>query len=283
MAKEIQITAPVATVLAELDRSAAEEAANARRRSRARWGIAGSVLSLVVGITSAAAVPPLGSSLVGLGLVALMVYIVLYLRYKGPDFADRKRDIARQFFAVLAQDIPWKARCRVQLNDDGFEKHGQVSEKTGGIFSDVKTVAYQDPWSFLAGRLHDGSAFKITITQLVKRKSTRKRKYTKIRERHREKVSLALRLDPAIYPGLAQLPVQWSGSSVGGMEITRAQMVGNVLHVTAITGIVPRFHGRSGWSDFNVQGLVTGPRLLDLLVFIYSKLAGARKESVQPS
>lgn len=283
MAKEIQITGPVATILAELDRSAAEDAANARRRSRAKWGIGGSIVGFIVGFIAAGKVPSLGGPLVLLSLVALIVFLVCYIRCGRRDFEDRKRDIARQFFAVLAQDIPRKARCRVWLNDDGYLKHGQVSDETGGFFSDVKTASYEDPWGLLAGRLHDGSSFKVTITHLVKRKSKSKRKYTKIQERHREKVSVALRLDESTYPGLAQLPAQLQGSSVDGMNIIRAEVVGNVLRVAAITGVVTRFHGRSGWGDFDVQGLVTGQRLLDLLVFIYSKLATLREGSVQPS
>lgn len=283
MAKEIQITGPVATILAELDRSAAEDAANVRRRSRAKWGIAGSILGLIVGFIVGGTVPSLGGPLILLSLVALIVCLVRYVRCRRLDFEDRKRDIARQFFAVLAQDIPRKARCRVWLNGDGYLKHGQVSDKTGGVFSNVKTASYEDPWGLLAGRLYDGSSFKVTVTQLVKRKSKSKRKYTKIRERHREKVCLALRPDEATYPGLSQLPAQLQGNSVDGMNITQAEVVGNVLRVAATTGVVPRFHGRSGWGDFDVQGLVTGQRLLDLLVFIYSKLATLREGSVQPS
>jgi hypothetical protein len=283
MAKEIQISGPVTTILAELDRSAAADTANARRRSRAGWGIAASIVGLIIGFVCAVPLPPLGGILIMLAPVALIVSLVCYIRCRRRDFEDRKRDIARQFFAVLAQDIPRQARCQVRLNGDGFEKHGQVVEQTGGLLSSLKTISYEDPWGLLAGRLYDGSAFKVTLTQRVKRKSKAKRSYTKIRERHQEKVSLALRLDETTYPGLAQLPAQLQGSSVDGLNITQAEVAGNILRVAAVTGVVPRFRGRSGWSDFDAQGLVTGQRLLDLLVFIYSKLATVRGGSVQPS
>jgi hypothetical protein len=90
-----------------------------------------------------------------------------------------------------------------------------------------------------------------------------------------------LRLDPAAYPGLAQLPAQLQAGTVDGMNVTRAEVANNVLRVAAATGPVLRTHGRYGWSNFDLPGLVTGQKLLDLFVFVYTQLATARGEGVQ--
>jgi len=133
------------------------------------------------------------------------------------------------------------------------------------------------------GGLHDGTAFEVAIEQDLKRKEKAKRKYRKVRERIAEEASIALRLDPQVYPNLESAAAGLAGTPApDGIAIRRADLTDGVLRVKATLGGIRRERGRYGVRVLGDR-TANGARLLGLLAFIYRGLAQASPAAAPPS
>jgi len=116
------------------------------------------VVSSIPGIMLAAGTDGLALVVVipvWIALIAAIIAIsVRVSREAKSDFDDEKLALVSSFLSVMAQDVPRKAKCSVMINSDGYRKHGQLVEKTGGaLFSPDRSMRYVDPWGLVCGEV----------------------------------------------------------------------------------------------------------------------------------
>jgi len=146
----------------------------------------------------------------------------------------------------------------------------------------VQASEYEDPWLTLSGRFQDGSLFKLCATQSGKRKRKPKRKYTKIKDRVQEEVSLVLRVSPEVYPHLERLQASLLPERLrhsARLEINAVQVEGPVVRVRVETGPFGRMVGRSGESTFNNELKLNGEKVIGLFAFLFAGLSHCRVDA----
>ncbi len=201
-------------------------------------------------------------------LVGFIVMIVVTTRYSSLDLEDRKLDVAQKLFEVVGKDIPPKAKCRLTVSFQPYQKHGVLVSKEGGAFSRVVQKVYEDEWFKARGALYDGNQFQVSIKQTVKRKEKRKRKYTKVKERFTETLTLTLTLDAESYPGFAEAGQHVDASaSIEGLAIKSVSQTDNKLKIAAAA------------TSTTGEELITGDKLLKLFLHVYQGLAACRAKS----
>jgi hypothetical protein len=211
-------------------------------------------------------------------LVPLIPAIVYRVTLGRQDLEDRRIEAGREFFHVLGQDIPSQTQCAVDIDFQGYRKHGTLTDKKAeGFLGSTRQFSYSDSWFAASGKLHDGNSFKVEIEQSIKRKEKSKRKYTKVNEAIRETVKLSLRIDPATYPRYNGLPsFLASGVSTGDMRIAKADLVDSTLRLSAITPLYRITSGRTGKSETGKENLVSSKKLIALFLYVYRQLQRCR-------
>lgn len=197
---------------------------------------------------------------------------------QGQDLENRKIFTGMELFSVLGQDIPAKAQCSLDIDFQGYRKHGKLlNKKTEGIFGSIRIYEYEDSWFSASGKLHDGNDFKISIDQSVKRKEKSKRKYTKVAESFTERVKLAIKIDEKTYPGFGNLPQYLAaGVSVADLVIQKADLVNSTFRLSATSPLYRRSNSRYGTGSTGDDALVTGKKLIALFIHVYRHLQQCR-------
>jgi hypothetical protein len=161
-------------------------------------------------------------------------------------------------------------------------KFGRPTEQRteGGWFGGkIHHQEFQDPWMRLSGRLQDGSAFRLSIEQCVKRKSKPKRKYTKITDRLQDEVTLMVRVPAEVYPHLARLqgvlhPERLAGHV--GLHLEALQTEGETVRVKASTGTFTKQVLRYGSPETGQEHKIHSSKIVGLLAFVYAGLSHCR-------
>jgi hypothetical protein len=265
------------------------DAVNDRQRTRSGWlggtlltlGILGGFFSLVLLGTYL----PLGlfALLVsGLLLIGGIVFLVQFNQLKAADLDNDRLALAQELLETLAPDLSPKRPLHLSLwHGDCFHWGTVTGKRTEGYWLTGRTTysEHADRWLSLSGRLQDGSVFKLSVTQSGKRKSKAKRKYTKMHERSEERVRLSLRVPPALYPHLdrlqgALLPDRLQGHA--GLILRAFQVQGNVVRLTAESGLFVRQVLRYSRPEGGHEHRMTAGKLVSLLAFLYSGLSHCR-------
>ena len=186
-------------------------------------------------------------------------------------------------YVLKSLDIPEKkGRYSLQIDFRDPRREENLVEKTGGFFSSVKTYKYQNTWLEASGRLQDGNRLKVRGREIINRKTKAKRKYTKVKERSRERIDFLIRLDPGLYASAdSTLGTALRSKAVSGASITRAELgKGSVLRVSAMTGMATMTKGRYGTSRSGEENVVHADLLLKLFLTIYGELSKCRSRKV---
>ena len=192
-------------------------------------------------------------TIVGLGGVGVAVFYVMTV--KDDDIEDRKLFSAREILATLAPEL---RRGRPVRLDIDFRLYDNPS--TDGV------------WMKLAGTLHDGTGVDLRISTHHKRKTRRKRKYTKIKDKLHERLVLTFtppkgrRFDPDAQSRIA--PAAISGLSLRGVKVSP-----KAAELQFSTPAMLRIRARGGWSDSGLTQLIGKREALFAVVAAYRALA----------
>jgi hypothetical protein len=211
--------------------------------------------------------------------IAILVPLAIYRdSLKGQDLENRKLELGRALFNVIGQDISPGTECYVEIDMQGYIKHGQMLDRQKeGFFGGLTRSRYSDRWFSTRGKLCDGNVFKISIEQSVKRVEKTKRKYVKITESISESMKFLIKINRERYPDISKLSSLLQPSvSIGNLLIRKVQVTDNLVRIQAETGTSRRTKGRSGTSEQGAENLLTGKSVISLFLHFYRELQKCR-------
>lgn len=221
---------------------------------------------------------PAGCAILGIYLAVCLTPVLVHRSIlAGQDLENRRIEAALELFRVIGQDIQAKTPCSLDLDFQGYKKHGKLlNKKSQGLFGSLRQFEYADSWMAARGKLHDGNSFSLEIEQSIKLKQKSKRKYTKVNEAISEKVKLAIRIDPRTYANFMTIKETLAaGVTVGDLLIQRVDMVDSTLRICAISPLYRKISGRS--TTVTGEGsLITGQKLIGLFMHVYGRLQRCR-------
>ncbi len=216
-------------------------------------------------------------------LVMLIIWGVKRAKWAKEDMENRRVELALRFFSVIGQDISRKAKCAVHISFDPYQKHGQLVNQSGGTFSSFRQKKYVDTWFNAKGSLCDATNFKVKIEQTINCKEKQKRKYTKVRERIDEEITLVLRIAPESYPNWPQLQQTLLPCALNGVQVRRVQVRDGIVRIIGVTGMQEKHTGRYGSNVTGETNLASGDALLGMFIYVYSQLQTCRAPGATPA
>lgn len=231
---------------------------------------------------------PVGVLLLLGGGVLLVIGIVTGMK-KGKldklDLDNTRLQLANDLLLTLRPDLSEKRPVGLTMAHGEAVQHGTKTEeqKQGTwLTGQITTSEHEDEWLRLRGRFADGTIFRLEVTQETKRKSKPKRKYTKVRDRSREKIQLTLRVSQQLYPHLDRLAASLQPQLLmnhAGLQVLGTQVNGNVVRIAARTGVYGRLQGRYGASHSGQENHLNPTKVVGLLAFLYGGLTRCRAEA----
>lgn len=173
---QLNVAEPLDALRARLDALHAADKAAERKRARIKpwlWvtGI-GTFLGFFIVVT----------------LVLFVPFVILLWMYRNAglqDVEDRRLDVALHLIESLESELDPKSNVVLDMD---FRSYQKTQGRREGAVS-----IYTQPWMRMGLVLRDGSALQITAATLCKRKSKRKRKYTKTKDKVVEELALDIR------------------------------------------------------------------------------------------
>ncbi len=211
-------------------------------------------------------------------IVFLIPALIYRSRLASLDLENRRIELGRALFNVVGQDISPETECTVEIDLQGYQKHGQLLEKQkAGLLGSSSRSRYIDKWFSVRGKLYDGNVFKITIEQSVKRAEKSKRKYTRITEAITESVKFILKVNKKSYPNLSDISSLLAPSvTVAGLEIKKIQASDALVRLQAESATYRCTKGRYGKIEQGAENLINGKTLISLFVHFYRELERCR-------
>lgn len=283
----LQGTAP--ELIARLSSLRSQDTSN--DAARTRFGCLGGaliVIAVAAGFFSLVMAAEFGAvGLLGLLVAALLlaggiVSTVKWNQLRAVDMDSPRLDLVQELLLTLAPDLSDKKPLTLTLAHGDCFQFGKVNEQRSEgtwMTGKVDIQSREDTWLDLGGRLQDGSVFKLSITEVGKRKSKPKRKYTKIQDRIHEQIALLIRVSPEIYPHLERLqnavhPERLQGNTL--LHLEGLQVEGNVIRIRAETGLYVRRVLRSSRPETGQENRVNAGKLVSLMAFLYAGLSHCR-------
>jgi len=211
--------------------------------------------------------------------IAIVVPLALYrASLAGQDLENRKLELGRALFNVIGQDISPGTECSVEIDMQGYMKHGQMLDRQKeGFFGGLTRSRYSDRWFSTRGKLCDGNVFKISIEQSIKRVEKTKRKYVKITECMSESMKFLIKINRERYTDISRLSSLLQPSvSTGNLLIKKVQVSDNLVRLQAETRVCRRTKGRYGTSEDGAENLITGKSVISLFLHFYRELQKCR-------
>jgi hypothetical protein len=212
--------------------------AEKRKHTLLMWG----VILLVVGIPSLL--------LFGLGVIPIGVAIYLFVRrskYDKLDIEDRRLEVFTGTLTALAPELKRRRPLSVALDFTAYTQHGAPA--TGN------TAVYLQRWLTLELPLRDGSSVGVEVSLQVKQKSRSKRKYTKIKARLVEFVTVRVTAPSGKTFAPSPQLRRHQGRSMAGLALRRIVVWPRHTIFTWATRPSLRVYGRGGWSTQGAGGI----------------------------
>ncbi|MGE0494873.1 MAG: hypothetical protein AB7S38_37025 [Vulcanimicrobiota bacterium] len=200
-----------------------------------------------------------------LGLMAVVGPVLLiffgvryYLKASEEDLDDARFEMLRALIEHLRHDLPTTKELEVTVD---FRRPDQAPFLVSG---EMALGTFRQTWLVLQGRFLDGTAFKVQVEQLVKKKTKPKRRGNSVKLKVCERLTFDLKASPRVYPaldaleqaagpppaGLARSVVHGSGHRVKAMLLTRRAKpgvdpasLGISQADTLLSGLVYLYHG----------------------------------------
>jgi len=203
----------------------------------------------------------------------LAAFILGLLRWltRLSDVDDRRLRAVVRVLRMLHADTPTGAEAGLLVDFRSYDRGGQKTGQQGRWYNSVRSKQYRHEWFRLTGALADGTRYLLAATDIVSRKERRKRKYTKIRERHRGLIQLQLRLRPETCADVSALATTLRGlPAPARLRVKSTAARGRRLVATlAATGAMTWVRGRYGPSREGTENLPNGDMLLQTMLWAY--------------
>lgn len=222
----------------------------AARQKATIWyiGMWVALVGAVIGLMSARPLMMIPAVVIAIG------FAVAWLAAGYYELETRKIEVTRAITQVLQSDLHPNRALTMRVSFADYSKDRQ--------------------WLHLQMPLANGIGLTVLVETWHKRKQRPKRKYTKIKDKIRERVTVNLSppkgqfFDPSIQ---ARIPtIRVPGLSLRGVKVTP-----KVASFNYITPLMLRVRGRYGWTTHNDGCLLDTRRLLDAVLWSYRGLAQA--------
>ncbi len=168
------------------------------------------------------------------------VGFVMMVKYGRLNLDDRRYSLVSQLLRYLATDMGRAGLLDLRIDFNSYQQRRYQTSRAGGATS------YAVPWLALKGTFADGSRFRLSVTQVVKRKERRKRKYTKVKVAAREKVRLTVLASTKRYTGLERMERLLRGAQQPpGMQLCKVGASANRIDILAMTDCHRKVFGRN--------------------------------------
>jgi len=190
-------------------------------------------------------------------IVPFLILLFFYFRADRKDVEDRRLDVARHLLETLKGEI--KAGTQVILEMD-FRRYDQANAPPKGAFS--------QQWLRMALVLRNGAALQVSAVTHCKRKSRRKRKYTKHKDKLREALTLDIRpaKGASFNPAQSQRIAQALAKPLPQAQLRRCQLKPKTAQVSFMTAEAVHMSpaGRFANPFTNRQALLDAHKVLTL-------------------
>ncbi len=169
-AKRIGVNRPIDEVLALVRSLLDFDAVMASKRKKAGCAIPIAIVVIIGGFITSG-MYPFGIVLPILAIVAAIVAIVLFVRFKSQDLSDNLRTAAAPFLAVLREDMNPGDSLHVNVDlrpyaiDEKKKKESDPYKK--GAYYKIIDKLYVDPWFDGSATLADGTKVKWNVIEHV--------------------------------------------------------------------------------------------------------------------
>jgi hypothetical protein len=213
--------------------------------------------------------------LFGIGLVFLIpAGIVWYVRSKvaAEDFEDRKLEVIQGTLAKLGPEL--RLTKPVQVGAE-FSYHDQSapSAQMGGV------KAYQHWWLNMKFWLQDGTGVAVDATTGAKVKSKSKRRYTKVKDVARERLTITL-VPPSgksFDEKLTRLP--WGKQQFSGLTLKRGFVRPRSAVFEYETAPATRLRAGAGWTGYGLENQLDSRRVVSAIIASYKSVASAARRA----
>jgi hypothetical protein len=207
-----------------------------------------------------------------LGLVPLVPAIALFVVraiISSGDIEDRKLDAVAGVLAHLASELkpgrPVRARADFACPE---QDKARLTDHRGAA------SVYEHAWLSLEMTLEDGSLVSVEGTTISKQKKKSKRKYTKIKDRLEER--LTIRIAPPRAKASRGMPRPARPDLVDlGLTLLRAETGPRGARFDFKTRSAQRVFGRGGWTGAGLENLLDGHKITAAVISSYKAAAGA--------
>lgn len=205
------------------------------------------------------------------------------------DLDNERLAVASELLDLLRPDLSDKKPVTLTLaHGPAASWAPATNQRTEGTWLSGKThfSEFEDTWLRVGGRFQDGSSFRLTVEEAMKRKAKPKRKYTKTTDRSREKVTLLLRVSPAFYPHLENLQPALRPDRLlagAGLTVTQSRIQGPAIRLQAVTGLHTRQVLRHSQPESGREHRVTSAKLIGMLAFVFAGLSHCRAGAPAPT
>ncbi len=190
-------------------------------------------------------------------LIPFCILLYLYFKANNKDVEDRRLDVARHLLDTLKGEI--KTGTQVILEMD-FRRYDQANAPPKGAFS--------QQWLRMALVLRNGAALQVSAVTHCKRKSRRKRKYTKHKDKLREALTLDIRpaKGASFNPAQSQRIAQALAKPLPQAQLRRCQLKPKTAQVSFMTAEAVHMSpaGRFANPFTNRQALLDAHKVLTL-------------------
>lgn len=203
------------------------------------------------------------STVVGvIGAVGLVFSGIFLAVIRNDDIEDRKLELARWLVGTLKSEL--KANRPLQLD---LDFRGYDNRRTDGT------------WLTLAMTLEDGVGLRLSVSTHFKRKTRSKRKYTKIKDKIHERVSLTF-VAPKGKAFNPSVKDQFRSRAVPQLQLRSVKINPKAATVVYTTQQMQRVRGRHGWSNHGLTNLVDGSTSVAAIIASYRALGVATGSAV---
>lgn len=194
-------------------------------------------------------------------LIPFAFLALKYSRANAHDLDDRRLEVPLQLLRTLVGELSPKANVVLDLDFRGYTKVKKESADGASV--------YNQEWMRMGLVLSNGGAMQISARTLCKRKSKRKRKYTKHKDKLREELALEIR-PPKGTPfneAQTQRVANALKSPIAQTELRRCRVRPRAAEVTFVTGVA--VHVEPGTGTQNGEALLDAQKVLALTTLGY--------------
>ncbi|MFM8250223.1 MAG: hypothetical protein ACKOBW_01355 [Planctomycetota bacterium] len=208
------------------------------------------------------------------------VAVLIYRQRQAKTMIDLRRiDIIEHLLQSLSLDMKPTTKINARFDFRHHRHPDLLRRKNASFWQGTSLSGSQIPWLSLSAVLIDRQRITLSLTQTFTSKDTQKRKYSKRVESFRERLKVTARVNPATYPGLAEIGIRAIAARIHGPFRNLSWKVdGEKVSVQCDLPKIRRTFGRGMKKQTDPpSGLMQHQHVLDVLVALYQALGHCRQ------